>query len=273
MSSGIPYPEIDPVAIAIGPVSVHWYGIAYLASFVIVWRLALARTGQSWSPLQRNQIEDLIFYGALGVVLGGRVGYALFYQFDRVLENPLWLLKVWEGGMSFHGGLLGVIAALLLYARSLKLSPLQLGDFIAPMVPIGLLLGRLANFIGQELWGRPTEGWWGMHFPLDPIDQLRHPSQLYEAFLEGVLLFALLWWFSRQQRARGLLSGLFLLGYALSRFVVEFAREPDAHLSDALLFDWMTRGQQLSLPMAALGLAFVVYALWFSGDRDSTRKS
>lgn len=256
----LPYPEIDPVAFSIGPLSVHWYGIAYLASFIGVWRLALWQSKRRSSPVKPEQVEDLIFYGALGVVLGGRFGYVFFYQLQRFLQEPLWLFKIWEGGMSFHGGLLGVICALYIYALKHQVRFLDLGDFIAPLAPVGLFLGRIANFIGGELWGRPTEGWWGMIFPADPLALPRHPSQLYEAFLEGIVIFVVLMWLARKQRPSGFMSGLFLLMYGFFRFLVEFAREPDAHLQD-LLFEWMTRGQILCLPMMLIGGLMIFFAL------------
>lgn len=257
----ISYPDLDPVALAIGPLQVHWYGIAYLLSFLLVWRLGVVRTRQSWSPISKPQVEDLVFYGAMGVILGGRIGYVLFYQFDRFVAEPLWLFKVWEGGMSFHGGFLGVCFAALLFARKNGIRFLQLTDFIAPLAPIGLLLGRLGNFIGQELWGRPTDGWWAMVFPADPLQIPRHPSQLYEAVLEGVVLFVVLWLVSRKKRSVGVLSGLFLVGYGVARFLVEFVREPDAHLAESLLFDWMTRGQMLCMPMMMAGTSITILSI------------
>ncbi len=253
------YPSIDPVAFSLGPLQVHWYGLAYLASFVLVWLLLRQRTQQPWSPLRAEQIEDLVFYGALGVVLGGRLGYVFLYKFDQFLTDPLWLLRVWEGGMSFHGGLVGVILAMLLFARRQAIPFLVLSDRVAPAVPIGLFLGRIANFVGQELWGRPTTGWYAMVFPRDPFQLPRHPSQLYEAILEGVVLFAILLFLSRRPRQAGMISGVFLLLYGLARFVVEFAREPDAHIS-ILLFGWMTRGQLLSVPMILVGLGLLILA-------------
>lgn len=257
----IPYPEIDPVALSLGPLKVHWYGIMYLLSFLGVWRLFVVRSRQPWSPIKPDQAEDLIFYGALGVIIGGRLGYVFFYQFSRFLEDPLWLFRVWEGGMAFHGGLVGVLVALFILSRKYGVRFLQVGDFVAPMVPIGLLLGRIGNFIGQELWGRPTEGWWAMVFPNDPQQLPRHPSQLYEAFLEGIVLFVILWVFSSKRRPLGFVSGLFMAGYGLFRFIVEFAREPDAHLADTLLFDWITRGQVLSAPMIILGVGLIIWSL------------
>lgn len=257
----IAYPEIDPVALSLGPLTIHWYGLMYLFSFLIVWRLFIVRAKQPWSPIKPSQAEDIVFYGALGVILGGRFGYVFFYKFDQFLADPLWLFRVWEGGMAFHGGLLGVLVALFLLARKNNVHFLQMGDFVAPMVPIGLGLGRIGNFIGQELWGRETEGWWAMVFPADPLQLPRHPSQLYEFFLEGVVLFMILFWLSRKQRPMGFVSGLFLLGYGVFRFTVEFAREPDAHLADSLLFDWVTRGQLLCVPMILFGLLLVVWSV------------
>lgn len=257
----IPYPEIDPVAFALGPLKVHWYGIAYLLSFVAAWRLAILRSKKSWSPVKKEQVEDLIFYSALGVILGGRIGYVLFYKFGDFLQDPIGLFKVWEGGMSFHGGFLGVVCAAVFFARKYRIRFLVLADFVAPLAPVGLFLGRLGNFVGQELWGRPTEGWWAMVFPKDQLQLPRHPSQLYEAALEGVLLFVVLWWMSSKPRPAGLLGGSFLMGYGLLRFIVEFAREPDAHLANSLLFDWMTRGQVLCVPMIVAGGVLIYYAL------------
>lgn len=254
------YPNIDPVAFSLGPIQVHWYGLAYLASFLFVWLLLRMRSRQSWSPLNAAQIEDLIFFGALGVVIGGRLGYVIFYKFGQFVDDPLWLFRVWEGGMSFHGGLLGVIVAMAIYGSKRGIHLLRITDMVAPAVPIGLFLGRIANFVGQELWGRPTSAWYGMVFPNDPLGLPRHPSQLYEAFLEGIVLFALLMFISRKQRPLGLLSGLFLLLYGLARFAVEFVREPDAHIL-TLVFGWMTRGQLFSLPMILVGLGLIVYAL------------
>lgn len=255
------YPEIDPIAFALGPLKVHWYGLMYLFGFLVAWRLALARSRKSWTPVQPSQVEDLIMYGAVGVILGGRLGYVVFYNFDKWLSDPLWLFRLWEGGMSFHGGLSGVIIALLLYARKIDRPFLAVSDFVAPLAPIGLGFGRIGNFIGQELWGRPTESAWGMVFPNDPQALARHPSQLYEAFLEGLLLFAVLFIFSRKLRPAGVVSGLFLILYGVFRFMVEFVREPDSHINFDL-FGWMTRGQLLCVPMIVLGLLILKWALW-----------
>ncbi len=246
------YPQFDPVAFSLGPLSVHWYGIMYIVAFGGAWWLAKVRAARAPGQWNDEQIADLIFYGALGAVLGGRIGSALFYNTDRLLDDPLWLLRVWEGGMSFHGGFLGVMAALYWYAGKLQKPYFAVIDFIAPLVPFGLGAGRLGNFIGGELWGRPTDVPWGMVFP--HVDEApRHASQLYQFALEGILLFGVMWWFSSRPRPRYAVSGLFALGYGLQRFFVEFFREPDSWLGFVAL-DWMTMGQVLSLPMIIVGL-------------------
>ncbi|EEB76821.1 prolipoprotein diacylglyceryl transferase [marine gamma proteobacterium HTCC2148] len=256
----LPYPEIDPVALALGPLKIHWYGLAYLTGIAVAWWLAIRRCREPWSPIKREQVDDLVFYAALGIVLGGRVGYTFFYGGQRLIEDPTWALRLWEGGMSFHGGFLGVLLAMYLFGRQQKLAFWRVMDFVAPLVPIGLGLGRLGNFIGQELWGRPTDVAWGMVFPADPLQLARHPSQLYEFALEGALLFGLLFWFSSRPRPTCAVSGFFSLGYGCARFFVEFFREPDAHIGYEA-FGWLTRGQILSLPMIAVGitLLFVAY--------------
>ena len=235
------YPDIDPVAVAIGPLQIHWYGLTYLAGLGFAWWLALRRSRRADSPLRREQVDDLIFYAALGVVLGGRLGYALFYGLEQLLADPLWLLRVWEGGMAFHGGLIGVVLASALYARRQRIAFGPLLDFVAPLAPLGLALGRLGNFIGQELWGRPSDLPWAMVFPRDPLQLPRHPSQLYQFALEGMTLFLLLLWFSRRPRPTWAVSGLFAIGYGVLRFAAEFFREPDAHIGFQA-FGWMTRG-------------------------------
>ena len=255
----LPYPEIDPVAVALGPIKIHWYGLTYLAGLTFAWWLAVRKTARPGCALQRGQIDDLIFYAALGVVLGGRLGYTIFYGWDKVMDDPAWLLRVWQGGMSFHGGLIGVIVAMYLFARSRKIAIGDLLDFVAPLTPVGLALGRLGNFIGQELWGRPTDVPWAMVFPNDPLQLARHPSQLYQFALEGMLLFFILLWFSAKPRPRWAVSGLFCLGYGCLRFVAEFFREPDQHLGFQAL-GWVTRGQVLSLPMILVGLALLTMA-------------
>ncbi|HHM04344.1 MAG TPA: prolipoprotein diacylglyceryl transferase [Gammaproteobacteria bacterium] len=249
------YPDIDPVAIHLGPVKVHWYGLMYLAGFAAAWWLGRRRAARPGSGWNDQQVGDLIFYGALGAVLGGRVGYILFYDFDSYLENPLRMLKVWEGGMSFHGGLLGVIVAMWLFGRKQGKPFLGVTDFMAPLAPIGLGCGRIGNFINGELWGKVSDAPWAMVFPTGgPLP--RHPSMLYEAFLEGAVLFALLWWYSSKPRPAGAVSGLFLLGYGVFRFAVEFVRVPDAQLG-YLAFGWLTMGQVLSTPLIVAGAALL----------------
>ena len=248
----VPYPDIDPVAIALGPLKIHWYGLTYIGGLAFAWWLARRRTVHAAAPLRRDQVDDLIFYAAIGIILGGRVGYAFFYGLDRLSADPLWLFRVWEGGMAFHGGLLGVLIAMGVFARQQGIPWGRLMDFVAPLTPVGLALGRLGNFIGQELWGRASEVPWAMIFPRDPLGLARHPSQLYQFALEGLLLFFILLWFSRKQRPTWAVSGVFLLGYGTLRFTAEFFREPDAHIGfDAL--GWLTRGQMLCLPMLAAG--------------------
>jgi len=261
------YPAIDPVAIALGPLQVHWYGLMYLVGFAGAWWLGKIRTRKPWSVLNEDHVSDLVFWGAIGVVLGGRFGYVFFYNFDRFLQEPLWLFQVWTGGMSFHGGLLGVIGALWFYCRSRGLRFFQVADFVAPLVPIGLGAGRIGNFIGGELWGRATDVPWAMVFPRDEWGLLRHPSQLYQFALEGVALFAILWWFSRKPRPLMTVSGLFLASYGSFRFFVEFFREPDAHLG-YLAWGWLTMGQLLSLPMVVAGIGLIVYGYRRSGKEQ-----
>ncbi|TQM06887.1 phosphatidylglycerol:prolipoprotein diacylglycerol transferase [Pseudoxanthomonas sp. 3HH-4] len=265
--------QIDPIILSLGPLKLHWYGLMYLLAFVTAWWLGRMRASQGRLPgVDANAFSDLMFYGMLGVVLGGRIGYVLFYGFGTFLDNPLSIFKVWEGGMSFHGGLLGVMAAAWWWSRKHRLHFFDTMDFVAPVVAPGLGFGRLGNFIGAELWGKPTGGDWGVIFPTDPalrgldaaqlqaqyaagaLDQFaRHPSQLYQAFLEGLVMFVVLWAVSSKPRPRYTISGLFALMYGLFRFVVEFVRVPDADIG-YLAFGWLTMGQVLSLPLVALGL-------------------
>ncbi|HEY0506238.1 MAG TPA: prolipoprotein diacylglyceryl transferase [Lysobacter sp.] len=271
--------EIDPIAFRLGPVQVHWYGIMYLLGFAAAWWLGRLRVRAGRLPgVNEQAYGDLLFYAMLGVVLGGRIGYVLFYSFGAFLENPLTLLKIWEGGMSFHGGLLGVVAAAWWWSRSHKLHLMDTVDFLAPLVPPGLGFGRLGNYIGGELWGKATDAGWGVLFPRAPEfagwsmqriqaefatgalnDYARHPSQLYQAFLEGLVMFAALWWFSSRPRPRYAVSGLFALLYGCFRFLVEFVRVPDEQIG-YLAFGWLTMGQVLSLPLIALGLYWLL--LW-----------
>jgi len=252
------YPDIDPVAFALGPVKVHWYGLMYLTGFVGGWALGRLKARQPWSPVTPEQVDDLVFYIALGVILGGRIGSTLFYYPSEFFSNPLTLFKIWEGGMSFHGGMLGVFFAAWLFGRKYKLRFIQLTDFFAAAVTVGLGAGRLGNFINGELWGRVTDVPWAMVFP-GAGDLPRHPSMLYEAILEGPVLFAILWIAGMRPRRTGFVSGLFMIFYGLFRFLVEFVREPDAHLG-YLAFGWLTMGQVLSLPMILVG----IYLLYWS---------
>lgn len=260
------HPQFDPIAIQLGPLAVHWYGLMYLLGFAAVWLLGRHRIRQGRSDLTTRDLEDIIFYSVLGVVIGGRLGYALIYKPAYYLSHPLETLYLWEGGMSFHGGLLGVIVVLLWYAHSRKRHLMDVADFIVPMIPLGLAAGRWGNFVNGELWGRPTDLPWGMVFPqAGPL--ARHPSQLYEMVFEGLLLFALLWWYSSKPRRRGQVSGLFLLGYGLARFFVEFTREPDEFLG--LLTGGLSMGQLLSIPMVLAGALI----LWVSARRSSPERT
>ncbi len=252
------HPDIDPVAFELGPLQVHWYGLMYLVGFLLAWWLARWRTRRYGLDWTHNGIDDLVFWGAIGVIAGGRIGYIVFYQFETWLHDPWMLVRVWEGGMSFHGGLIGVILALFWLARRHGRPLLDVTDFVVPLVPLGLGAGRLGNFINGELWGRVTDVPWAMVFP-GAGPQPRHPSQIYEFALEGVVLFVLLMWFAARPRPAGAVSGLFLLGYGVFRFLVEFAREPDRHLG-TIAFDWLTMGQLLSLPMALGGAALMAWA-------------
>ncbi len=263
------FPEIDPVIFSVGPLQVRWYGMMYLVGFLFVFLLGRHRAKKKGAILDSKQVEDLVFYGAMGAVLGGRIGYVFFYGFDRFLQEPLWLLKVWEGGMSFHGGFLGVIVAMFLYSKRINRHMGDVLDFLAPCCAPGLGFGRIANFINGELYGRQTDVSWAMVFPTDPDRLARHPSQLYQALAEGLLLFILVWWFSSKSRPRYAVAGLFSLGYGVARYIVEFYREPDASLA----FEWMTRGQLLSLPMIIAGLVLLSIAYFVSsGQAAETNK-
>jgi phosphatidylglycerol:prolipoprotein diacylglycerol transferase len=255
----IAYPNFDPVAVAIGPIKIHWYGIMYLLGFWGGWWLALRRGRRDFSPFSSQALSDLLFYLVLGVILGGRIGYTFFYNLPKFLDNPLVIFRIWEGGMSFHGGLIGVLVAFALYARSRKLTFFYVADFIAPVIPVGLFTGRIGNFINAELWGGPTSLPWGMVFPTDPQQVPRHPSMLYEAFLEGIVMLCVLLWFSRKPRPPMAVSGLFLMLYGGFRWAVEFIREPDAHIG-YLAWGWLTMGQVLCIPMLAAGATLLALA-------------
>jgi phosphatidylglycerol:prolipoprotein diacylglycerol transferase len=254
------HPAFDPVAIRFGSVSIHWYGIMYMISFILVlilakWRLKRQAYLQS-ENWQVMDIENQLFYCMVGIIIGGRLGEVLFYRFEYFLVHPLKIFAVWEGGMSFHGGLIGVLLAFFYGAYQQKRSFLSISDFWCVLTPIGLALGRLGNFINGELWGRPTDQTWGMIFPqLHEGSLLRHPSQLYEMFLEGILLFLVLWWLSQKPRKKGFLSGIFLLGYGMARFMVEYVREPDPLWKD---LPWFSMGQWLCVPMILIGLWLIL---------------
>jgi len=269
------YPNIDPLAFSLGPLRVHWYGVMYLIGFAGGWwlgRRRATRPDSGWTP---QQVDDLLFYIVLGVIVGGRLGYALFYGFSDLLTDPLSLFRIWQGGMSFHGGLVGVLVAMWLFGRRYRRNFFDSTDFIAPLIPVGLGAGRIGNFINGELWGAPSSLPWAMQVSCERFLQLcrdklqlvpasgfsppLHPSQLYEALLEGLLLFFILWLYSARPRPRMAVSGLFLFCYGLFRLMVEFVRMPDAHIG-YLAFDWLTMGQLLTLPMLIAGLILLALA-------------
>jgi phosphatidylglycerol:prolipoprotein diacylglycerol transferase len=252
------HPQFDPIAFSIGPLAVRWYGLMYLLAFTLVLVLGRWRISHRLTRLTTRDLDDLLFFGMLGTIVGGRLGYVLFYKASYYLQNPLDLFKVWEGGMSFHGGLLGVIIAMAIFAKRRGFSFWEIADFVAPLVPTGLAAGRTGNFINGELWGRETDVPWGMVFPQAHDGLVRHPSQLYEVAGEGILLFILVWWFARRPRPMAAVSGVFLIGYGLARFLVEFTRQPDDFLG--VLAFGMSMGQWLSLPMVLAGIAIVVWA-------------
>lgn len=256
------YPSINPVAVKLGPIAIHWYGLMYLLGFMMAWGLGhlRAKNPRFKTPITTEQLPDLIFYCAMGVVLGGRIGYMLFYAFSDLIANPLLLFKVWQGGMSFHGGLLGVLVAVFIYSRKINQPFFALGDFLAPLVPLGLAAGRLGNFINGELWGRVTSSDlpWAMIYP-QVDNQPRHPSEIYEFLLEGITLFLITWLFSRHPKPRMAVSGVFLLFYGIFRFVGECFRQPDIQKGFVAL-GWMTEGQLLSIPMILIGLLLLVIA-------------
>ena len=261
------HPQFNPIAFHAGPLSVRWYGLMYLLAFVTVLVLGRHRIRtQPWHGWTRRDLDDILFLGVLGVVLGGRLGYVLFYKFGEYMLDPLRILFLWEGGMSFHGGFLGVLVAMLWFARTRGKKWLAVTDFIAPLIPLGLGAGRIGNFINGELWGRVTDVSWAMVFPR--VDnQPRHPSQLYEFALEGLVLFAMVWLFSRRPRPVGAVSGLFLLGYGALRFLVEYTREPDGFLG--LLALNFSMGQWLSLPMVGGGIGLLAWAYRGKAGRRS----
>lgn len=270
------YPDIDPVAVHLGPLAIHWYGVTYLFAFMAGWWLAkhrAAKPGSGWNP---DEIGDAVFYIVLGVIAGGKLGSLLFYQTDSLFSDPIGVLipynfdsDTWTGwaGMSFHGGFVGVLVAFWLYARSTQRTFFQVADFFAPAFPIGLGAGRIGNFINGELYGRITDVPWGMVFP-HAGPEPRHPNQLYQFFCESVLLFLIVWWFSSKPRPRMAVSGLFVLCYGIYRFLIEFVRQPDSHLG-FIAFDWLTMGQLLSLPMILLGITMLLLAYRNQGKADA----
>jgi phosphatidylglycerol---prolipoprotein diacylglyceryl transferase len=249
------YHGFDPVAFEIGPVKVHWYGIMYLLGFAAGWWLARRRAARPGSTWKASDVDDFVFYAMMGVILGGRIGYVLFYGMSYWENDPWYPLKIWEGGMSFHGGFLGVLVAIAIFARRQGRNIADVFDFGAPLPGIGIMAGRIGNFINGELWGKPTTLPWG--FKVD--GQVRHASQLYEAFLEGVVLFIVLWWFTSRPRPRLAPSGLFLILYGTARFLIEFVRVPDEHIG-YLAFGWVTMGQILSFPMIVVGIVLLILA-------------
>ena len=248
------FSQIDPVAFSLGPLSVRWYGLMYLFGFAFAMWLAGRRADAPNSGWTRNEVSDLLFYGFLGVILGGRIGYMLFYNFDLFLADPTYLFKIWTGGMSFHGGLIGVITAMIWFAHKTKRHFFTVADFVAPLIPFGLGVGRIGNFMNGELWGRVTDVPWAIIFP-EAGPEPRHPSQLYQFALEGVVLFIILNLFWRKNPPRGAISGMFLLFYGLFRFLVEFVRQPDSQLG--LYFQEISMGQILSTPMIIIGALMI----------------
>ena len=278
MESNFYFHLVDPVALRIGGFAIYWYSLMYLVAFGQFWLLGRLRAARTDAPLAPNQVADLLFWGVIGVIVGGRLGYVLFYAFGDLLSDPLLLFRIRDGGMSFHGGLIGVMIVVWANGRHYGCGLLRMADFAAPLIPLGLAAGRLGNFIGGELWGRKTDVPWAVIFPesiesggrtsqalyrqyeAGLLDEFaRHPSQLYQAALEGLALFAILWWFSSRPRPAGAISGLFLAGYATFRFIAEFFREPDSHLGFVAL-DWLTMGMLLSVPMLLAGIGLMVWS-------------
>jgi phosphatidylglycerol:prolipoprotein diacylglycerol transferase len=266
----IAYPDINPVAIELGPVKIHWYGLMYLLGFATAWWLGRVRARDSRRNWSGAAVDDVLFYIALGVIVGGRLGYVLFYDLSRFAGDPSLILRIWQGGMSFHGGLIGVIVAMWWFARTRRRRFFEVADFVAPLVPPGIAFGRIGNFINGNLWGGPSDLPWAMVFP-DPRagGVARHPSQIYQALLEGLALFVIVWVYSRHPRPTMAVSGVFLSGYGVFRFAVEYIRVPDAHIG-YLAFDWLTMGQLLSAPMIVAGAALVWLAYRFA---DSSEKA
>jgi len=260
----LPYPQIDPVALAIGPLKIHWYGLMYLIGIGAAWLILSRRLNRFDPTWTKEKLSDLVFWVAMGVIVGGRLGYVLFYDLSAYIANPLLIFEVWKGGMAFHGGLIGVMLATWWFGKRNNKSFFQIMDFIAPVVPIGLGAGRIGNFINAELWGKASDVPWAMIFPTDPQQLARHPSQLYQFALEGLALFLILWLYSRKPRPTNAVSGMFALFYVNFRFILEFVRVPDAQLG-YLAFGWVTMGQILCIPMIVGGLLLI----WWAYHRDS----
>jgi phosphatidylglycerol:prolipoprotein diacylglycerol transferase len=262
----INYPHINPIALQLGPLKIYWYGVMYVVGFAAAWALGLWRARQSHDCWSKEQVNDLVFYGAICLVIGGRVGYMLFYNLPAFLANPLVLIKTWQGGMSFHGGLLGAVVGMCLFARKYKKTFFTVCDFAAHLVPLGLAAGRLGNFINGELWGRVTKMPWGMVFP--GADSLpRHPSQLYEFLLEGIGLFLVLWFYSAKPKPRMAVTAMFAIVYGIFRFTLEFFRQPDPQLG-FIAFGWLTMGQLLTVPLILFGVVLMFIA-YHKGGRAS----
>lgn len=246
----IAYPQIDPIALEFGPLVVRWYSLAYLGGLLFGWWYIKKQMSKPRAIMSPTHVDDFLVWGTIGVIAGGRLGYVLFYNFSHYLSDPLAILRLWDGGMSFHGGLVGVVLAVIFFARRHRIDLMRFADIIAVVSPIGLFLGRMANFINGELWGRPSDVPWAMIFPGDPLALPRHPSQLYEALGEGIILFMILislyHFTALAKKAPGVIAGLFFIGYGSARLLVEFVREPDAHIG---LMSGISRGQVLSIPM------------------------
>jgi len=265
------YPKIDPVALDLGFIQIHWYGLMYLTAFGLAWWLGKVRAAKPNSGWTNEQVSDMIFYGALGVVLGGRVGYILFYNFSSFISDPIMLFRVWEGGMSYHGGLIGVLTAMYVFGRRYNKTFFQTIDFIAPLVPLGYFAGRVGNFINGELWGRVTDVPWGMVFPhVGP--EARHASMVYQGLLEGLLLFIIIWLYSSKPRPTMAVSGVYLVGTGFFRFFNEFFRQPDAHLG-FIAFEWLTMGQLLSVPLVFIGAGLLYFAYRAKPDNSKNNKT
>jgi len=259
------FPEIDPVIFSLGPLKIRWYGLMYVLGFLFTWWLSKRRSRRADTPVTSEQVDDLVFYGMLGVILGGRVGYCIVYGWDQFISDPLYLFKITEGGMSFHGGLAGVLIAMWLYGRKLGNTLWQMSDFVAPFVPLGLGFGRIGNFINGELWGKSTDVPWGVLYR----GEVLHPSQLYEALLEGLVLFLVLWFYSAKQRPYMAVSGMFLMLYGIFRFCIEFYRVPDAE-PGYIALGWVTMGQVLSAPMIVIGGIMLVMAYLSKKSTEAT---